>query len=114
MGVLIKMLEEIEKAILEEAVYEEESLDGIIYGSLKHGVCQDPKDVIDPILNLLAAKKLKIYYSSGWGGDPYLDITSLPPSDLKEYLLAYIERHKKEFNNVYPKDGGQFFIQATD
>ncbi len=109
----METLEGIEKLLLEEAAYEEESVHGIIHGFLKNGLCQDPKDIIDPILNLLAAKKLKIYYSSGWGGDPYLDITSLPPSDLKEYLLGYIEKRKKEFNDLYPKDGGQFFVQAT-
>jgi hypothetical protein len=109
----MKMLQEIEEAILEEAVYQE-PLHGIIYGFLKHGVCQDPKDVIDPILSLLASKKLNIYYQSGYGGDPYLDITSLPLSDLNNYLRAYIEKHKKEFNDIYPEDGGQFFIEATE
>ena len=109
----METLEEIEELLLEEAAYEEESVHGIIHGFLKNGVCQDPKDVIDPILSLLASSKLKIYYQSGWGGDPYLDITSLPPSDLKKYLLEYTEKHKKEFNDQYPEDGGQFFIEAT-
>jgi hypothetical protein len=63
-------------------------------------------------MNLLVAKKLKIYYQSGWGGDPYLDVTFLPPSDLKKYLTEYTEKHKKEFNNEYPEGGGQFFIEA--
>jgi hypothetical protein len=117
----MKMLEEIEKAILEETPYEE-PLHGIIHGFLKHGVCQDPKDVIDAVLSLLGSRKLNIYYQSGWGGDPYLNITSVPLSDLDEYLRAYIEKHKKEFNQQYkkefnqqyPEDGGQFYIEAIE
>lgn len=106
------MTKEIEKQILEEAAYEEEPLHGIIYGFLIHGTCQDPKDIVDPILNLLGSNKLKIYYSSGWGGDPYIEITPLPPSNLRKYLLAYIEKHKREFGEQYPENGGQFFIET--
>jgi hypothetical protein len=106
------MANEIEKAIIEEAEYQEEPLHGIIHGFLKHGVCQDPKDLIDPILRLLGAGKLKLYYQSGHGGDPYLDVTCLPPSDLKEYLLEYTDKHKREFNSQYPEEGGQFYIKA--
>jgi hypothetical protein len=112
-GAKMEKLGEIEKFLLEEALYEEESVHGIIYGFLKNDIFREPKDVIDPIVNLLVAKKLKIYYQSGWGGDPYLDVTFLPVSDLKKYLLEYIEKHKKEFNNQYPENGGELFIETT-
>jgi hypothetical protein len=113
-GASNKMLRDIEKAILEETAYAEESLHGIIFGFLKHGICKEPAEVIDPILNLLAASRLKMYYQSGWSGDPYLDITSIPLPSLKEYLLAYIEKHKAEFDRQYSEGGGGFFIKSVD
>jgi hypothetical protein len=109
----MKMLKQIEKAILEETPHKE-PLHGIIWGFLEDAVCQDPKDIIDAILSLLGSRKLNIYYHSGDGGDLYLNITSLPLSDLNEYLMAYIEEHEKEFNDQYPKRGGQFFIEAIE
>ena len=108
------LLTTIQKSILEEAFHGEEAIHGIIYGFLKDHLCKDPKDVADAVLNLLTAGYIKMYYQSGSGGDPYLDISCLQVSDLRKYLFEYIRKHGAEFGDEYPSGGGEFFVETTD
>jgi len=110
----MKPLTIIEKSILEEAFHGEEAIHGIIYGFLKDHLCEDPKEVVDAVLNLLPAGHVKIYYQSGSGGDPYLDISCIQIPDLRKYLFEYIKKHEAEFGHEYPSGGGEFFVEATD
>jgi len=108
------MLTAVEKSILEEAFHGEEAIHGIIHGFLKDQLCEGPKEVVNAVLNLLSAGYIKIYYQSGSGGDPYLDISYLPVADLRKYLFEYMRKHEAEFEDEYPSGGGEFFVEATD
>jgi hypothetical protein len=107
-------MKEIEIILLEETAYGPEDLHGVIFGLLKHGDSEDPKELVEPILNLLDSGHLEGYYMLYTPGSGYKDhnLSDITREDLKKDLLDYIEQNKTLGFKEHPDN--EYYFTATD
>lgn len=109
------MMEDLKRIILEVALVEEPF--DIIIGSILHrGLCDDPRDIVEPVLELMEAGYLKGECMRAKG--KYSPISDYKKEDLKKELLEEIQRLENLQKGEADKDkwigSSMYDFQATE
>ena len=99
--------EKIEKYILEYAAYDLEPMHIIISALISEGLCENHKDAVGSIIELVKKGYLLAYSHSGESGAKYIKI------EKKDIDKLYSDVEKRDQFNTYP-GGKEYFFKTSD